>query len=162
MKVSPGISSTFWLTWYDIRILFCEINPSTPATIIQLYFQILQVEPSWRMNEVFVVEVAHSALSADGIFAHSAMNSKVTSLQSIRLKFDVISYCKGKMCKSKLFRIRVWSYIGHRRIFLKGSPSFQTYKYYLSSFQQENQFFCQISPNQYRCTLGALHTWSLF
>lgn len=48
------------------------------------------------MDEIFIVEVLQNALGHDGIFTHSTMNSKVTSLPAIKWKFDVISYDKGE------------------------------------------------------------------
>lgn len=55
------------------------------------------------MNELFILEVVHYALSIDGISTHSAMNAEVTSLAAIDWKYDAISYDKGAKRRKKHF-----------------------------------------------------------
>lgn len=63
---------------------------------LKILGNVLQVQPTWRMNEYFVVNVQQPVLFEDEAYVHHAMTSPVNTPAEIDNMFDTISYAKGR------------------------------------------------------------------
>ncbi|KAJ8889375.1 hypothetical protein PR048_008874 [Dryococelus australis] len=59
------------------------------------YFVTASVEPSWRMDELFVLEQMHTALQYDSLESSHPLTYEVNTPSSIRAMFSTVSYNKG-------------------------------------------------------------------